>query len=58
MSESCFHCGLPVEQTGIFNTTVAGVEREFCCFACQTVCQTIYDSGLQSFYQKHLRAKP
>lgn len=52
MSEGCFHCGLPVEQTGIFNTTVAGVEREFCCFGCQTVCQTIYDSGLQSFYQK------
>lgn len=52
LSESCYHCGLPVEQAGIFNSTVAGIEREFCCFGCQTVCQTIYDSGLQSFYQK------
>ncbi|OUR88292.1 hypothetical protein A9Q92_03085, partial [Methylophaga sp. 42_8_T64] len=31
---------------------MAGVEREFCCFSCQTVCQTIYAAGLQSFYQR------
>jgi P-type Cu2+ transporter len=52
VSEICYHCNLPVIETGIFSRSVAGVEREFCCFACQTVCQTIYDSGLQSFYQK------
>jgi len=52
VSEICYHCSLPVVETGIFNRSIAGVEREFCCFACQTVCQTIYDSGLQSFYQK------
>ena len=52
MSEICYHCSLPVVEAGIFSRSIAGVEREFCCFACQTVCQTIYDSGLQSFYQK------
>jgi P-type Cu2+ transporter len=52
VSEICYHCNLPVVKAGIFSRSIAGIEREFCCFACQTVCQTIYDSGLQSFYQK------
>ncbi len=52
MSISCYHCGLPVEQSGSFTANVAGEEREFCCFGCQTVCQTIHNAGLQSFYQK------
>ena len=52
MSKSCYHCGLPVEQSGSFTENVAGEEREFCCFGCQTVCQTIHNAGLQSFYQK------
>lgn len=52
MSEQCYHCGLPVEQTGLFNSIVAGVEREFCCLGCQAVCRTIYDAGLQSFYNR------
>jgi P-type Cu2+ transporter len=52
VSEICYHCSLPVVDAGLFSLSIAGIEREFCCFACQTVCQTIYDSGLQSFYQK------
>jgi len=43
---------LPVEEEGSFTAEIAGEQHEFCCFACQTVCQTIYDSGLESFYQK------
>ncbi|MBL4638560.1 MAG: heavy metal translocating P-type ATPase, partial [Proteobacteria bacterium] len=50
MSESCYHCSLPIDEAELFSSSLAGVEREFCCFACQTVCQTIYDAGLQSFY--------
>lgn len=52
MSISCYHCGLPVEQPGSFSTTIAGEKREFCCFGCQSVCLTIHNSGLESFYQK------
>jgi len=52
LAETCYHCALPVETLGAFTELVGGTEREFCCFGCQTVCQTIYDSGLQSFYQK------
>ncbi len=52
MSVSCYHCGLPVEQESNFSAVIAGEQRPFCCFGCQTVCQTIYDAGLQNFYQK------
>ncbi|PHS69702.1 MAG: copper-translocating P-type ATPase [Methylophaga sp.] len=52
MSISCYHCGLPVAQKGIFTAVVADKKHEFCCFGCQTVCLTIYNSGLQGFYQK------
>ena len=52
MSITCYHCSLPVEDAGGFAANVGGEQREFCCFGCQAVCQTIYNSGLQSFYQK------
>ena len=52
MSEICYHCGLSVVESGLFTRSIVGVDREFCCFGCQSVCQTIYDSGLQSFYRK------
>ncbi len=52
MTGSCFHCGLPVEHEGEFTFVVNGEKQDFCCFACKTVCQAIYQSGLESFYQK------
>ena len=52
MSSSCYHCHLPVDQIGSFSALVAGEKHEFCCFSCQTVCQTIHDAGLEGFYQK------
>lgn len=52
MSVSCYHCGLPVELEGHFATEIADEKREFCCFSCQTVCQTIHNVGLEGFYQK------
>lgn len=52
MTISCYHCGSQVEQAGSFSAEVADGKREFCCFGCQTVCQTIYNYGLEDFYQK------
>lgn len=52
MSIPCYHCGLPVIEPGSFTAKVTDKEHEFCCFGCQTVCQTIHNAGLQSFYQK------
>ena len=52
LAESCYHCGLPVETQGEFTTLIADHNRDFCCYGCLTVCQTIYAAGLQSFYNK------
>jgi len=53
--ESCYHCGLPVEDKGVFTAHLAGQQRAFCCHGCQTVCETIYASGLQGFYSQSTR---
>ena len=52
MSLSCYHCGLPVEKAGKFTAVLAEKNYDFCCYGCQTVCQTIHSAGLESFYQK------
>ncbi|MDF1589253.1 MAG: heavy metal translocating P-type ATPase [Gammaproteobacteria bacterium] len=52
MTIECYHCGLPVEQAGEFSAIITGEQREFCCFGCQSVCQSIHGAGLQRFYQK------
>lgn len=51
-TESCFHCGLPVEPAVRQEAAIQGVSRPFCCSGCILVCQTIYDSGLAGFYDK------
>lgn len=51
-SESCFHCGLPVEPVARQEISIQGTLRPFCCSGCMLVCQTIHDSGLAGFYDK------
>ncbi len=51
-SHSCFHCGLPVDDRNRVHNTIQGETQEFCCHGCSTVCEMIYDSGLQGFYQR------
>tara|TARA_R110002050_G_scaffold57423_5_gene129322 strand:+ start:241026 stop:243431 length:2406 start_codon:yes stop_codon:yes gene_type:complete len=43
---------LPIEHEGSFTAKIADQDHEFCCFGCQTVCETIHNAGLQSFYLK------
>ena len=50
--DSCFHCGQPLPPDESFRVEVDGAERDFCCFGCQSVCQAIYDMGLEGFYQR------
>ncbi|NOR52271.1 MAG: heavy metal translocating P-type ATPase, partial [Gammaproteobacteria bacterium] len=52
MADSCFHCGLPVPPQAPFHAVVDGSERAFCCLGCQSVCQAIYEAGLEGFYQR------
>ncbi|MFA6063249.1 MAG: heavy metal translocating P-type ATPase [Gallionella sp.] len=48
----CFHCGLPIEVDVDYHQLLDGSQRNFCCFACQSVCAAIYDAGLQGYYQR------
>ncbi|MGE0082141.1 MAG: heavy metal translocating P-type ATPase, partial [Thiohalomonadaceae bacterium] len=48
----CFHCGLPLPEEEVFEETIEGKRRQFCCIGCQSVCKFIYDSGLEGFYQR------
>ena len=50
--DACFHCGQPLPADERFRVEVDGAERDFCCFGCQSVCQAIYDMGLEGFYQR------
>ena len=48
----CFHCGLLIPADAHFKSELEQREREFCCFGCQSVCNAIYESGLQGYYQR------
>jgi Cu2+-exporting ATPase len=50
--QDCFHCGLPVPDGEVFEETIEGKRRQFCCIGCKSVCKFIYDSGLEGFYQR------
>ncbi|VAX13151.1 Type cbb3 cytochrome oxidase biogenesis protein CcoI; Copper-translocating P-type ATPase [hydrothermal vent metagenome] len=49
---TCFHCGLPLSQRNNFTAQLDGQQRQFCCFACESVCKAIFAAGLEGFYQR------
>ncbi len=51
-SVGCFHCGLPIASDADFHSQLDELTRDFCCFACQSVCEAIYDAGMQGYYQR------
>ncbi|MEL0270502.1 MAG: heavy metal translocating P-type ATPase [Gammaproteobacteria bacterium] len=50
MSHQCFHCQLPVTQKNRVITDINHQQQEFCCHGCASVCKTIHEAGLSSFY--------
>lgn len=50
MSECCYHCELPLEQT-VYYTEVMGATRKMCCPGCQAVAEAIVSNGLQDYYR-------
>jgi len=48
----CFHCGLPIAADVKYNCQLDEKQRDFCCFACQSVCEAIYAAGLKGYYQR------
>ncbi|UUM31781.1 heavy metal translocating P-type ATPase [Vibrio japonicus] len=51
MCKSCYHCGEEVPVNTDFKVEILGEVRGMCCPGCETVAQTIVDSGLVSYYQ-------
>lgn len=50
--DTCFHCGLPVEESGIVPALpVLGKRRFFCCQGCRAVAEAIVDQGLEDYYR-------
>ncbi len=52
MTDSCFHCSLPIPAAIKISADLDGTVRWFCCNGCASVCRTIFESGLQGFYQR------
>ena len=50
--DGCFHCGLPLPKNLTFEQAIEGSTRQFCCPACQAVCNAIHDAGLEGFYDR------
>ncbi len=49
---ACFHCQLPLPEKDVIQATIKGRERLFCCNGCKSVCETIYQAGLEGFYKR------
>ncbi|HEX8963833.1 MAG TPA: heavy metal translocating P-type ATPase [Rhodocyclaceae bacterium] len=57
MSDSCYHCGLPVPAGADFHVEIDGQPRDMCCVGCQAVAQAIVGNGLEDYY-RHRDAMP
>lgn len=52
MTQSCFHCGQAIPEGDLVLKPIDGEQQSFCCHGCASVCEVIYESGMQSFYQR------
>lgn len=50
--QTCFHCALPIPPDERIDADIQGKNRHFCCIGCRSVCEAIYDAGLEGFYQR------
>ncbi|HEY7758233.1 MAG TPA: heavy metal translocating P-type ATPase [Burkholderiales bacterium] len=51
VSESCYHCGLPVPAGAPLFALIDGERRPMCCAGCQAVAQTIAGNDLGGYYR-------
>ena len=56
--KNCFHCGLPIPPNLTLSVRINNKEEPMCCAGCQTVAQTIVDSGLDGFYKHRTAPAP
>ncbi len=49
---SCFHCGQTIPDGDLIFNKINEEEQSFCCHGCASVCEAIYEAGMESFYQR------
>ena len=49
---ACFHCQLPLPEKDVIQATIKGQNHLFCCNGCKSVCEAIFQSGLDGFYKR------
>ena len=49
---ACFHCQLPLPEKDVIQATIKEQDHLFCCNGCKSVCETIFQSGLEGFYKR------
>jgi Cu2+-exporting ATPase len=52
VGHACFHCGQAIPERDVVLRAINSEEREFCCHGCASVCEVIYEAGMESFYQR------
>src|SRR5512139_1858681 len=52
---TCFHCGEPLPQHGLFRARIDGQERPVCCAGCAAVAAAIAGAGLGAYYERRSR---
>ena len=52
LNQTCFHCGQAIPDGDLVLREIKGDVCHFCCHGCASVCEVIYEAGLQSFYQR------
>jgi len=50
--QQCFHCTLPIPVGERVGGEIKGKSCSFCCHGCRSVCEAIYNAGLEGFYQR------
>lgn len=50
--QHCFHCTLPIPATERVEAQIQEQPHAFCCNGCRSVCEAIYNAGLEGFYQR------
>ncbi len=52
MAKNCFHCGQAIPEADLVLKPIKGEEQSFCCHGCASVCEVIYEAGMESFYKR------
>ena len=56
MSKTCYHCNEVIPKGFSAELKIGGEPRQFCCYGCLAIAETIVSGGLDNFYQHRTQA--